>query len=302
LTNAIAYFKQAIARSPNYARAYVGLGDAYAVGAFYDYLAPKVAYPQAEAAARNALRIDPTLAAAHATLGYVLTYYQLDWPRAEEEFKQALALDPEYSIGHVWYANLLTVAERFSEAEHEMRLAQETDPLSLVATGGMAWTYYFAGRSDAALEQCERASAMNADFEMAHVWRGWALETMGRRTEARASIERAIRHSHGSVLTRLALAHVLAGDSSATARDSARAMAREMERRHIDGEYVPSYEIAKLHLALGDRASALTWLRRAYDERSHWRALVRVDPQLAKLRGDAALERLTKDASRIGGS
>ena len=45
------YFKQAVARAPRYARAYVGLGDAYAVLGFYDYLAPRESFPQAEAAA-----------------------------------------------------------------------------------------------------------------------------------------------------------------------------------------------------------------------------------------------------------
>lgn len=51
LRRAAEYFKQAVARAPRYARAYVGLGDAYAVLGFYDYLAPRESFPQAEAAA-----------------------------------------------------------------------------------------------------------------------------------------------------------------------------------------------------------------------------------------------------------
>jgi hypothetical protein len=44
--------------------------------------------------------------------------------------------------------------------------------------------------------------------------------------------------------------------------------------------------MAKLYLALGDRAEALSWLRRAYDQRSHSIVFLAVDPQLEPLRKD----------------
>ena len=51
-------------------------------------------------------------------------------------------------------------------------------------------------------------------------------------------------------------------------------------------DYLPAYEMAKLHLALGERAEALDWLRRAYDQRSHSLVFLAVDPQLEPLRDD----------------
>lgn len=292
LRTAIDYFIQATARSPRYARAYVGLADAYAVSAFYDYIAPLVAYPRADSAARRALELDPGLAEPHATLGYILTYYDLDWPRAEQEFRRAIALEPNYSTAHQWYANLLTVSGRFDEAEREMRSAQETDPLSLIASAALGWTRYFAGRNEAALAQCRQALELDPDFALAHLWGGWALEAMGRRVEARAWIGRAVRLSHETTLSRLALAHLLAGSASIAEQDSARAILREFEARSARGEYVPSYEVAKVHLALGNRGPAVTLLDRAARERSHSMAFLRVDPQLARLRGDPVFEAL----------
>jgi tetratricopeptide (TPR) repeat protein len=290
LDNAIAFLSRAVARAPDYARAHVGLADAYAVSAFYDYRAPRDAYPKAEAAARKALSLDPGIAAAHATLGYVLTYYHLDWPGAEAEFKRALAIDPAYSTAHQWYANLLTVAGRFDEAEREMRLAQETDPLSLIAHAALGWSYFYAERYEAALDQCRETLALNPDYELAHLWGGWALSQLGRETEALAWIGRAVSLSNESDLTRLALAHALA--RSPAARESARAIANELAARAAKGEYVPSYEVGKLHAALGDQTEALRWLERAVEERSHSRAFLRVDPQLAALRGNERFERL----------
>jgi tetratricopeptide (TPR) repeat protein len=136
--------------------------------------------------------------------------------------------------------------------------------------------------------QCRRALALEEDFELAHLWGGWALEELDRPREAREWIERAVRLSNGSTLTRLALAHVLA--RSPAGADSARAIVRDVESLGARGEYVPSYEIGKVHLALGDRDLALRWLERAVEERSHSRALLHVDPQLAPLRGDRRFE------------
>ncbi|MGH7664029.1 MAG: BTAD domain-containing putative transcriptional regulator [Gemmatimonadaceae bacterium] len=296
LKRAVAYFGEAVEVAPNYARAYVGLGDAYAVGAFYDYLEPRTAYPKAEAAARRALEIDATLAAPHATLGYVLTYFHLEWPRAEDEFRRALALDPSYSTAHQWYANLLTVAARFNEAEREMRLAQEADPLSLIANAALGWSFYYAGKYDQALTQCRTTLTLNPDYQLAHLWGGWALQATGQREQAREWIGRAVRLSEGSVLTRLSLAQLLAGSASVAQRDSARGIVREVESYAERGDYVPAYEIAKVHLALGDRAEALDWLERAYEDRSHSMAFLRVDPQLAPLRGDSRFEALVTRA------
>ena len=290
LDRAIEHFSAAVARAPDYARAYVGLADAHAVSAFYDYRAPRDAYPKAEAAAQRALELDPAQAAAHATLGYVHTYYDLDWPRAEAEFQRAISLAPAYSTAHQWYANLLTVAGRFDEAEREMRLAQEADPLSLIANAALGWSFFLGGRYADAFEQCQRTVALNSNYELAHLWGGWALEALGRRDEARRWIGRAVELSHGSDLTRLALAHLLAGADAS--RDSARRIVDELVARANRGEYVPSYEVAKVHAVLGDRQAAMRWLERAVEERSHSRAYLRVDPQLTSLRGDPRFEAL----------
>ena len=292
LSSAIDFFQRAVDRAPTYARAHAGLGDAYAVSAFYDYRAPRDAYPKAEAAARRALEIDPHLAAARATLGYILTYYHLDWPRAEEEFERALEADPNYSTAHQWYANLLTVGGRFDEAERAMRRAQEADPLSLIASAALGWSQYYAGKYDAALEQSRKTLALAPTYAFAHLWGGWALDARGEPREAREWIRRAVQLSPGNDLVGLSYAYVLARSDASGGRDSAQAIVREIERRAAAGAYVPSYEIAKVHLALGERGDALRWLARAVEEKSHSRAFLRVDPQLRPLRGDPLFEAL----------
>src|SRR6185369_9718275 len=57
---ALACFEQAIVQDPNYALAYAGVADCYAMLGFYPYgvMKPREAYPRAKAAAQRALALD----------------------------------------------------------------------------------------------------------------------------------------------------------------------------------------------------------------------------------------------------
>ena len=287
LRDAARYFEQATERAPSYARAWAGLGDAYAVLGFYDYLPPDAAFPRAAEAARTALRLRPDLAEAHATLGYVALYHDWDWARAEAEFRRTIEIDPRYSTGRQWYANHLTAMGRFDEAEREMRAAQELDPLSLIANAALGWVLFFAGDYERATAQCTRTLELNPEFELAYMWRGWAQEELGNYDAAARDLERAVLISDSSAVSVASLARLrsLAGDAQ-----QARTLLRSLDAR--PGGYVPAYEVAKVHAALGDVDEALDWLERAHAERSHSMAFIAVDPQLASLRGEDRYRRL----------
>jgi tetratricopeptide (TPR) repeat protein len=62
LKKATEYFEHAIKADPNYALAYAGLADSYALLGFHGYgaLPPAEAVPKAKAAAEKALQIDET--------------------------------------------------------------------------------------------------------------------------------------------------------------------------------------------------------------------------------------------------
>jgi TolB-like protein/DNA-binding SARP family transcriptional activator/Flp pilus assembly protein TadD len=293
LRRAVHVLEAAVSRAPDYAQAHVGLGDAYAVLGFYDFLPPSEAFPRAREAALRALALDPSLAAAHATLGYVALYYEWDWERAEEEFRRAIRLAPSYSTAHQWYANFLTARGRFPEAESAMLRAQELDPLSLIANAALGWVHYYAGDYDRSIAQCLRTLELDSRFGLAHLWMGQALERTGRLDEGIAAIERAVELDDGSALSRATLARILALRGSP---DQARAILADLEPR-TDTAYVPSYEIARVHEALGDTERALDWLERAFHERSHSMVFLEVDPALAALRPHPRFRSLT---TRVG--
>ena len=70
-------FEQAIRLDPDYAAAYVGLADCYGVLSQTRDFSPNDVMPKAKAATLNALRIDETLAEAHASLAMIEQLY--DW-------------------------------------------------------------------------------------------------------------------------------------------------------------------------------------------------------------------------------
>jgi TolB-like protein/Tfp pilus assembly protein PilF len=279
LEQAIAYFEQAVKLSPTHARAWSGLADAYAICGFYDYLPPDTAFPRAQATAERALDLDARFAAAYATLGYIELYYRWNFARAEEQFRHALSLDPNYSTGHQWYANLLTAAGRFADGQHAMRQAQRLDPLSLIANAALGWSMYFARSYSEADQQLRQTMSLDSTFQLAYLWQAWVREEFRDFEGAHAAIQHGVELSDSSAIYVTALARIEALRGN---RSSATALLERLNNRKFG--YAPSYELAKVHLGLGQSERALDLLERAINERSHSIAFIRVDPQLDPVR------------------
>ncbi len=61
--------------------------------------------------------------------------------------------------------------------------------------------------------------------------------------------------------------------------------------------YISAYDIALIHVGLGDKERAMQWLERAYQERSDGLVYLEVDPRLDRLRSDARFVNLVR---RVG--
>src|SRR5262249_189023 len=107
LHKSLEYYQQAISQDPNFALAYAGLSDTYALLGGPEAggdMSPNDALPAARTAAIKAIQLDDTLAEPHASLGHVKAYYDRDWAGAEAEYKKAIELNPNYPNAHHWYA------------------------------------------------------------------------------------------------------------------------------------------------------------------------------------------------------
>src|SRR5579872_2094618 len=83
LERAAGYFREALEKDPDYAPAYAGLADTYAVLALLEFVPPREAYPEAKKMVEKALTIDDGLAEAHTSLALIRFQYDWDWAGSE---------------------------------------------------------------------------------------------------------------------------------------------------------------------------------------------------------------------------
>jgi serine/threonine-protein kinase len=294
IRQAIAYFEQAIDQDLAYAQAYAGLADCYALLPNYASEAPKEFFPRAEAAARRALELDETLAEAHASLGMAQYSFNWRWADAEREFQRAIELNPNYATAHHWYAYLLMLLGRFEQALAELARARELDPLSLIINATDGYILFFARRPDEAIERCERAVALEENFSPAQYFLALACQQKGWHDRAIAALQKSLLISGVTVgCDAAALAHAYAVAGRTAEAETILAELRQRSQRR----YVPAFYVALIAVGLGDTATALDWLEKAYQERDFYLIYLKVDPRLDPLRGEA---RFTDLLRRIG--
>jgi TolB-like protein/tetratricopeptide (TPR) repeat protein len=263
LKKAIGFFQEAIDRDPNYALAYDGLADCWIPLGWYGFAAPSEAFPRARQAILKALSLDDSLAEAQSSLAFVTVYYDRDWAGAEGEFRRAIELNPNYANGHHWYAELLSLVARHTEAIAESERARELDPLSSIIDAWVSSRYYFARRYDDAVNEGRSAVEMGPDFAPAHLVLGYAYEQKGTLKEAVSQFETASRLGGGSIYS-AALTHGLAGEGRRSEAVNLLEGLREAARR----EFVSSYDLAICEIGMGIKEQTLNLLSAAVREHS----------------------------------
>jgi len=293
LKKAIDYFSRAVAADPNYAEAYSGLADSYALAGdwLYEVLPPQEAFRQARAAATRALALDDTLGAAHTSLAFALDLYAWDWAAAEKEYKRAIELSPGYATAHHWYAWHLLVMGRDSEGIFEMRRAESLDPLSLIISADLAEALCIAHLYDESVRQSKRTLDLDPNFAVAHYQLGQTLAQKHLYDEAIAEFQRAIELSghSGAFDSNLAYVYALSGRKVEAEKILEALEAGPGKNPSIDAN------IALVYVGLGDHDQAMNWLNKAYEARFNPSILLR--PAFDPLRSDVRFKDLWR---RVG--
>jgi tetratricopeptide (TPR) repeat protein len=285
---ALEKFEEAVAIDPNFAPAHAALAGVYGtLGAWeFGVLPPAEALAKAKAAAKQALTLDPQLAAGHTAVGYTTLHFDWNADKACREFDQAIALNPAWVDAHHWHSHALCAAARFPESLDACRHTLELDPLNPLMHAHLAWHYYMAREFAEALAQAEHVIRMEPSFHWGHFFAGWALERLGRDSEAITALREAVRCSSNNPVMLAGLGHGLAAS-----QDRRAALAIIEDLRKLRGRGLFAYELGIIHAALGDLEPALKWFTHAVQERSGWIAYVPVDPRLDELREDPRFKR-----------
>ena len=215
-------FENAGRIAPDWAPPYVGLANYYAALPFYSNVSPAEVLPKARSALVQALRLDETLAEAHAVNAYIRAYYEWDWRAAEQEFRRALELRPNYADAYFSYSRFLASRRRFDEAIGQLGRAVELDPLSLSLQSNRALLDYFAGR----YEQADSRLRDVLKSDSSDVLAKWGLALVAEQEGKPERQSRLLEPISGSSMLRkssLGHAYALAGQHGPIAEDPRRA-------------------------------------------------------------------------------
>jgi len=290
---AIGFFQQAIGKDPNYALAYSGLADSFALMSVYGGGPPVQWMPQAKAAAQNSLSLDESLAEGHASLGQIMAYYDLDLNGAEREYQRAIALNPNYASAHQWRAENLSAQGRVDEALAEAQRALELDPLSLIINRNYGDCLVDARRLDEAIEQYRKTLEIDPNFATAHYFLGRAYEAKGSYDQAVAEYVMSAEVSgfHADDLAKMREAYAKGGWKAYLQTSLNQILDRSKE------SYTPPFILAGIYARLGQKDAAFAYLEKGLQEHDFRITLVRVAFEFDSLRSDPRYADLVK---RIG--
>ena len=258
------YVERAIALDPGYVVAYIGLAHYYGISSATGFVASSETLPRIRSAVLMALKLDNTLAEAHAMLGMVRGTGDFDWDGAEREFQRGLELDPASPLCHYLYGiGCLTPLGRLEDGRSEVLRALELDPLSTLYNPMLGMLYGIAGQHERGIAQLQRALELDSSAYVPRIGLAVVYGRMGRREEAIAAAEKACELSGRSPATLGALAQAY---GQAGRQDDARALLEELTTKR-DSTYVPPLALAMAHAGLRDLDHMLEWLEKAVEER-----------------------------------
>jgi TolB-like protein/Tfp pilus assembly protein PilF len=292
LQKAIEQFSVAVEKDPRFALAYSGLADCYAILATYVGRNWKETQPLARANAMKAIELDGSLAEPHATLG-MLNHFEWRPADAEAEFKRALELNPNYATAHHWYARFLRSANRNDEAWTQIKLANENDPLSLVILNNIAEHQFDRGELDEATGICQKMIDLEPNFWAGHHTLSIVLLKEGRKDEALAEALKSVdlsKRANGSLAL---LAHVYGRMGK---RADADAIIKELQQRYANRE-ADGRDLAVAYAGLDDKDQVFAWLEKAYQERSHFLGVLRLEMVFDSVKNDPRWDALLQ---RVG--
>jgi len=275
LSQAVTLYQQAIEAAPDDARAWAGLARAYSSQASQGFADVLDGYRAARKAVDRALELDPVLAHAHESLGFMLSAFEYRWNDAARACRRAYELAPNDSRVLATTAIMETVCGDPREGLRLAARAVELNPLAAGAHIVHARVLMWNRRYDVSIAAGRRALELSPDMVAAHASLAILLAMLGRHDEALAEAEQ--ERSRGYRYHALAITRHLAGDAAASDRALAELLG--------EGE-AWAFQFAAVYATRGEIDAAFEWLERAYFLHDSGIGLTAVTPHFENLHRD----------------
>jgi TolB-like protein/Flp pilus assembly protein TadD len=278
---AVTHFDEAIRLDPDYALAYAERSEAWTMIGDLNGEG-KTAWPKARADAEKAVAIAPTLAEAHAALGWVRFFTEWKFAEGLSELKRAKELSPANPTANDLLARVVVYLGKLDEAEKQARQAVELDPLAFPAQHNLARDLWFEGKLDEADAVARKAAELHPSAASAHRWQ--VLVAAKRGDGETALREAQLEADEGYRRFELAVAHFVRGDRAAADAALADLIA--------NGRDQLAYQIAQVYAMRDDKDKAFEWLQISLDTHDSGTLGLLIDPLLRDLRPDPRYKRL----------
>ena len=278
VSNTLPYFEKAIQLQPDYAAAWSGLADTYAVDGMQNRLPSEVS-EKAHAAALKALELDPLLAEAHNSLAAWYLFYAWDPTRAEVEARHAVELDPNYAEGHHLFSYVLEVEHRYAEAEAEAKRSVELDPFMHPWELGSFYVgtrQYDAAFKELNMQRTARPDDSDIAFTLSNLY--WLK---GMYKESQSEYERGLELTHDTATKAASHQAWITGGEPAVERWGADHMKVLARKQYFETQFV-----AHVIAYTGDKDETMKYLELSY--RNH-------DPDLIFIQNDPVFDFLHSD-------
>ncbi len=285
----ITSLKRAVSIDPNFAAAYADLAIAYSLGQARGLIHEADSVQKAEWYARQAVRLDPNLPAAHLALGRAFAHLPNRARESSREYLAALRLNPNEPQALSSVAGYFIAIGDTQKAQCLGDKLVRVDPNSNDAKTRGYW-YVNAIDPEGALKASEVALASRDTALAGHDIRSNAFLLIGNiagaESEAQQVVSLVPQHYLGKSLKAMIAA---ANGDKATCEAALRTFEAEAERNHW-----AAMRQALCYAKLGDRDNAVRWTKRAaelgdrtwYAWVSHpWLSDIQSDPQFQEAVG-----------------
>jgi TolB-like protein len=278
---ALDYFDQAIQLDPDYALAYAERSEVWTV--IGDLTGQRsTAFPKARSDAEKAVAIAPSLAEAHAALGWVRAFAEWKFAEGLSELQRAKELSPTNPITNDLLARVIVYTGRMEEAERQARQAVDLDPLSAATQFTLGRVLFYAGKLDEADAAGRKMAELQPSASSSHRWQVLVAVQRG---DGETALREAQLEPDGAIRSfELALAQYIRGDHKAA--DAALADLIANSRDSL------AYQIAQVYAVRHEVDKAFEWLQIAFDNHDGGMPSLLVDPLLRGLRDDLRYKNL----------
>jgi Flp pilus assembly protein TadD len=224
---------------------------------------PLDVWPRARDAAARAVGANANLGETQQAVGHLNWLLDWDWAAAETAYRLAIRLDPSNASAHRSLGHALSQSGQHTEAESAMRRARELEPLEPLSYALSSQVAFQAREYPAAVEHARRAVLLDSEFWIGHMQLAQAYEQIGQTDLALAALTDAARFSGNNSKATSLKGYLLAKGGRTS---GAQEILRQLESDSRD-RYVPPGAMALVHAGLGEREAMFEWLAKAYDAR-----------------------------------